>query len=134
MCVFRVAGIIPAMEPDDENYVDPTNGNPDFKYETLKQIMIYMASPWNILDVVTIGPFYLQFFGIQDRYAILLRLLRVARMVRLARLGKDQFVKEVLMMKHTIQNSFKLVAALIVVCVIILSLFGVACYFIEQVS
>ena len=37
------------------------------------------------------------------------------------------------MMKHTIQKSFKLVAALIVVCIIILSLFGVACYFIEQV-
>ena len=102
-------------------------------YPALVQIWKYCTSFWGIIDLLTIGPFYLQYFGITDHSMAVLRVLRLARMARLQILTRDKFDKEMVIMKHTMQNAGRSILALLSVFVLILLLAGAIMYFLEGV-
>ncbi len=62
-----------------------------------------------------------------------LRVLRLARMARLQILTRDKFDKEMVIMKHTMQNAGRSILALLSVFVLILLLAGAIMYFLEGV-
>ena len=106
----------------------------DFKYPFFIQLWKYLTTTWNVIDFLTIFPFYLQYFGITAHSLAFIRIMRLIRMARLQILTRDKFDKEVVMLKHTLANSGKMIAALMFVCILILAICGSAMYLIEGVS
>lgn len=102
----------------------------DFRYPWCIQIFKY-ASKWlNIIDLISILPYYLSFFINAGSSLSILRILRLARILRIFRL--KNLKKFLLLITTTISSSFSALALLLFFATLLMVIFASVEYFLER--
>jgi hypothetical protein len=143
--MYRVAQIVPIADIGDITFIDITKGDPDFQYNWYVQIFRYAMRPLNIIDFLSVAPYYIQYFEVNKGYQSLVSALRLSRLIRLfgvlrllrliklQLISRNTFEKEMKVVKNALINAGGTIFLMVFSFVLLFAILGSLQYLLEQV-
>ena len=111
--------------------VDEKHKDEAFQYPVLNTLLRYCLQPLNIIDLLSIVPYYVEISSGKGTNLSILRVLRLARVVRLMKSGKGRFQKELRVLTKTLQHSAPMCLFLFCFTALLMVIFGAIAYILE---
>jgi hypothetical protein len=102
-----------------------------FRYPWHRTLVLYCLQPLNIVDLLSIVPFYHDAVTGRGTSLAIFRVVRLARIVRLVKSGKGRFQRELRVLTLTLKHSAPMCAFLFVFTAVLMLIFGAVAFILE---